>query len=1026
MSTNITDVFCDFLNEYCSRTVWNEPQREYRHNIKLNLQEARPQINVWSMDTETLSLPSDSTQYFVYMAPLEHFAGLDVRSSGWQSATTLLSNSNIHLRFHDSTGKRLFSPACWIRSSVNDDTKILIAIDTRMLKTISDTNENDIYIGVYYDSDEVNDIVTDGYRITAFNKNEALQKATAANFVYLNGYAVKSITLDDLQIGDYLECVKDNNILTSFSLDLSNDSDARMYVSDDGQSKYIIHIPKTQNPNNLLISHDTCDFYVYPRNLTQSNLKGRYFHRAQGVEKYSFIQITHNDFGVPTALVDQFRGFIGTDEVVIDCYIRNHSRTKTLVRDKNYIDFLYQLNDTQILDFLEEQRTGSGIDSIPFWSARHLERSKYIAFLKDTSVQRLNHELDAYTNALGYINTASLLCNKVYKYRGMTTTTNSFNLTVVLPLAYQWKVCPYCNNANSVFASTCDECGATLDADKPLMAIVSVNGIKVPFNKVTSKVVTRIGAIGENSAHLSINVDYGKKINSTDEIIVEVQEVKSFDTYVMSPTSSIHSYWYKTGNYKLFELIRTNTPADVVVGSFDTKYAEQSLTSSMFTIEEFGELSHITFGSACYGKKFMLQSNKGSFISDIDIETMFEECNNFAFVPEDDAYKTEILFATPIENFDVHETGTCTGIDIYKQEIRNGKEFYVLVKGFDGVDVANFVSDVGINKKRISFPESAFGNTYAIVSHTYERQPVVTDQDICLYLNGRYLVENVDYHKVTPDVQYPYQVVVHNVSYLKENANTLECYGSEAEAISYDSNFVTSDVYVNSKNKPALYYDTFTNVYTDGEQLSLLDWINGRLDNTSTMVPTRFGALYLVKTDLPPVIRKYLNESILEDDLANLKKISDYFATVTPDDPAIYPIYYSHRLYSIYLNRVIDDVLDGTITIPAETDPEHLTEYLQDYEYLKQYDLPLLFTESDVPVLPSADGQASVSSGLKVRTSVINRTFIDVYPSYRQRLVPGTALYAVFNALIKYITPEDTVVDTVAVDTSVSDNQGNE
>lgn len=1022
MSTNITDVFCDFLNAYCTSTVWNEPQREYRHNIKLNLQESRPQINVWSTSTETVTLPTSGTQYFVYMAPLGHFAGLDVRSSGWQSATTLLSEKRIHLRFHDSTGKWLYSPACWLRSSITDDEKIFIAVETSMLKAISDTNESDIFIGVYFDSDEINDIETSCHVITQTNKHEAFTSTSTASFIYLNGYSVKAVTENDLQVGDYLECITDRNIIDKFSLDLSNDNDARTYISSDGQSKYIIHIPRAKNPTNLLISHDTCDFYIYPRNLEKSNLRGRYFHRAQGIEKHSFIQITHNDFGVPTALVDQFRGFIGTDEVILDCYIRNHSRTKKLVRDKNYIDYLYQLTDTQILDFLENVRQGDAVDSIPFWSANHLEQSKYIAFLKDTSKEKFNDTLDAYTNALGYINTASLLSKRIHRFTGIPTSTATFTVHVALPLAYQWRVCPVCGHAESILLDTCSECGASDFPASPLIGIVSINGIKVPFDSVVSSVIEKRDTKNRLVAHLSVDVTYTRPLIATDEIVVEIHEAKSFDSYVMSPTATNYSFWYKTnGDYKLFAIVEQEQPEKVVDTEFSYKYVEQNLDSQLFNIEQFGDLSLITFDASCYGKKYLMQSTSGSYLVNAAIQPLFSDGENLVFMPEDDAYITAVFLHAPTAENDFVETDYSNGIDVYKQSIIDGREHYTLVKGFDGVDIADFITTVGINKKRIRFPESTFGNTYMVVSHLYESQPIVTDQPITLYLNGRYLVEDVDFHKVCPGNQYPYQVVIHNVSYLKDTTNTLECHGSESRTVSYDSNFVTSDVFINSKNAPALFYNTFTQVYTDGNQLAKLSWQNGRLENVSTVVPTRFGALYSIKTDIPPVIRKYLNEDILNEDLANLAKINAYFATLTADDPKIYPIYYSHRLYSVYLNSIIDDVLDGTLTIPAETDVKRLTEqYLMGYEYLKKYDLPLIFEETnklDINGNPT---------GLKEYKSLINRTFIDVYPSYKQRLVPGTALYAVFNALIDANTPTDAVVDTVAVDTSVDDNQGNE
>ena len=67
MATKITDIICEYLNGYCSSNIWNNPQLEYRHNIKLILQETRPRTSTWQRTGEIISLPDGSNQYFVYL-----------------------------------------------------------------------------------------------------------------------------------------------------------------------------------------------------------------------------------------------------------------------------------------------------------------------------------------------------------------------------------------------------------------------------------------------------------------------------------------------------------------------------------------------------------------------------------------------------------------------------------------------------------------------------------------------------------------------------------------------------------------------------------------------------------------------------------------------------------------------------------------------------------------------------------------------------------------------------------------------
>ena len=1024
MATKITDIFCDFLGDYCSRTIWNEPQKEYRHNIKLSLQKTRPQINIWSTPNESVVLPNGA-QYFVYQAPLSHFAGLDVRSSGWQTVTALLLNTRIQLRVHDSTGKRLYSDKVFIKSSTVDRNLIFIAIDAAMMRKIVDTNENDLYIGVYYDSDDVNDIRIRCFEVTIPTINNIVNAASSATLVFKNGYVVRNLTASDLKHGDFVELIIDENITGTFVLDLSRDGDARMYVSSDGQPKYIIHIPKNVNPENKIISHDTCDFVIFPRNLNNADKLGRFFHRAQGTEYNSFIQLTHNDFGVPISLVDSFRGFLGTDEVVLYGYIRTHSRKvnvngsfidRKLVRDKNYIDFLYQLTDDQILDFLE----GSGNADIEFWKASYLETSNYIKILKDTSTQQFNHSLDFYTDALGYINAASLLSKRVYRYIGLSGS-GIIKRSITLPLVYQWKVCPVCGNAIGITQSTCPDCGSIQKTDQ-LMAVVYINGQKLEFGKVSSVVKMTTGLI-ENTAQLEVTINLGSgSIGPSDEVIFEICERKDFVTYIFEPTEQKRDFYVTYDDFDCYEEVMLNTGnvIESAAGLVDKKYIK--VGEPDVVMEKYGDTVHISFAADQINKRFIVQTKRGSLCSYKNINTTVVNNENIVVIPSDNGHTTDEIDIVPTsDNRIVESQHLTTGCDVYKFE---GSK-YVKVTDLCSIDHVS----VNGNKLRVTFPESLYNCICKVVFYMHEQSiPVLVDQQLVIYFNGKLLIENLDYMRIRPGLNIPYQYVLNNVSYLKSNDNYIELFGTDAEAVAYTSNFVKSSCiqgthkseFINSKNVLLMFYSYFTVVYTDGENLCKLKWNSGRLSNISDVVPTRNGAPFLAKTDLPPTIRKYLKEEYLLEDISKIKKIMDYFGRLTPNDPEIYTIPYSHRICSIYLNAIIDDVLDGRLVIPTETDIIRLLEYLTEYEYLKKYDLALKFIEQqelDINGIPT---------GRTIKTSVINRTFVDVFPSYTQRQINGTTLYEMLNRLIEYTIPTDTVVDTVGVDTTINDNQGHE
>ena len=164
---------------------------------------------------------------------------------------------------------------------------------------------------------------------------------------------------------------------------------AQTYTDSNGKEKLLVHIPKAVNPDRYLITPQTCDIWLVPRKLRKWNpdddkevipnpcLSGVYISPCGNGDKFS--QISFNDFSID---MDYIR-LLADENLMVDgeyeirVYARWHKRSKVVIRDANYTDLLYSLDDDEIIEFLrgmhEQQKTGK----LMFWSAAHLETSKY-------------------------------------------------------------------------------------------------------------------------------------------------------------------------------------------------------------------------------------------------------------------------------------------------------------------------------------------------------------------------------------------------------------------------------------------------------------------------------------------------------------------------------------------------------------------------------------------------------------------------------------------------------------------------
>ena len=104
-------------------------------------------------------------------------------------------------------------------------------------------------------------------------------------------------------------------------------------------------------------------------------------------------QITHNDFSIDEDLLLSLRDENGWDDIVVRVYVRTHGKQSVFIRDGHYIDYLYNLDDDEIIQMLlGEHPWQTERNKLLFWKADLLEDSKYT----DALLRRRSRELDTF------------------------------------------------------------------------------------------------------------------------------------------------------------------------------------------------------------------------------------------------------------------------------------------------------------------------------------------------------------------------------------------------------------------------------------------------------------------------------------------------------------------------------------------------------------------------------------------------------------------------------------------------------
>ena len=427
------------LNDWIFQSVWNEPYREQRRNIRPAVVSQQPCRARVQLQGTYLALPTplneDGIQtvpsFFVFYLPEQSISGMGYKFDiNWTTLEEINNQAHIEIRAMSDNGICLVRSQCYLRRILIGK-GLVVAISAKMLIHLlgDDCDLSAITISFFKDSDTARDLKIKSVLVSVANRKKI---TTPENLKYLlfNGQITPVANLK-YQVGDYLEYVTDENIQLGYFVNY-NDSAPYYYSSLTKDQKLILHMPKSLNPDQMVITHNTCDFIIY--NKTQQ--KGRLLSRVFG--DYSIKQLTHCDYGIDVTILNRYCDELrvtDNDEFGVMVLTRAFGNNNHLVRDSHYIYLLYTLTDEEIVKFL----VGLGDPTLPFWKASSLENNVYIEFMFDTPETFDWDTVHKYIDGMGYFNIVALLSDRYVTFELDIIPDKPMEFMYKLPLILQYE-----------------------------------------------------------------------------------------------------------------------------------------------------------------------------------------------------------------------------------------------------------------------------------------------------------------------------------------------------------------------------------------------------------------------------------------------------------------------------------------------------------------------------------------------------------------------------------------------------------
>lgn len=425
--------FVPLLDEYMYNEVWNYVHEQYRVNVLLDPIPQTYAISTACVGQDAIDLPTAREPYYVATALIDAFrGGLILPRDEWVTAVDVLEDTHTLAYMYPTSGR--LAPRAHIQFYHPSGTKrVFIAVKRDIvLKCMGDgldtvymtlyRRHSNVFYNVRYVGTNIYirifSLTHDGSANAVVPLNAWIQGKVTYQLSYLvNGWERE--TLPVLSEGDVVEVIHDESIIGAYAVDVSAGNTGYMSPSS-SSAREILHCPKSINPENYVITHNTCTLSVL-----DSNGRGVYLHRT---EDDTLGQVTHNDLSVRSDSLEAYRDVLEDRQIRVRVQVRprpknapDYSPQHRLIQDVNYLTFLYSQDDDVILRHLR----GLEDTALDFWKAENLEESFYVRSMvqqpdRDGTAQE---RFDEYVTGLGYTTVAAILGRVIIESIGNYTAT---------------------------------------------------------------------------------------------------------------------------------------------------------------------------------------------------------------------------------------------------------------------------------------------------------------------------------------------------------------------------------------------------------------------------------------------------------------------------------------------------------------------------------------------------------------------------------------------------------------------------
>jgi hypothetical protein len=557
----------DHLNTTYFHRVWNAPEDHGRANFPLPKAAKSVQIGTVPVNLSVVGLPTTDTVYAVYRLPPYVFGRyVNLTPNTWVTDNDITHSDFVSILAYDQAGRKIPAGHIHLRYDVLR-AMVLVAIERVYTAACTGRSYPDLYITVERDTERTTRIVSQVKKvhtnpILGTSPQAVKDVITAAKLqypvgtvVYVNGWLYDPSYVPELTINDIVEITCDPDIVAYCDIDV-DDNQTGYYSNEFGEYREIIHIPRSLNPDNYVITHDSLSIGIFDK----ATRKGVYGHR---LDPHAIESITHNDFSMSRKTLEAFQDSMSSQGLTVRLYIRFAQEHQINDGDVNRIKDLYSLSDGEIL----KQLAGLSQLQIAEWKAAHLEQSTYIDLLYKFDGFDTTTAIRKFSDAMGYYDVAATLSQAMhyYTYKGSEVRINKPARLI----------------------------------GQPCRAIVYADGRKVPEASVDLRECgSGFVILGfEEGSHVSLDTRIGV-------YLVEggVNTVKTFNPTVQNPSITVDS-----DDYAMVKIITYSEPKKVMDGTVTKGYHiyPPSPADYRTVVNANGSVTYTVSGTH-YGESFYL------------------------------------------------------------------------------------------------------------------------------------------------------------------------------------------------------------------------------------------------------------------------------------------------------------------------------------------------------------------------------------------------------------------------------------